>query len=278
LAKSLDVKAAPSDDLKQCPEAYELIAQPCSEEHTENSGHHPQQHWSRTPSTRAASIPSQHRHSQDTSVQEDAQSDFSSREDWTGHRHPNAEEPALGSPAYGSLNHLTNGSLVGGIDPAIGYPQTVELDTDSSRINRVQFFGNPTRSHTTSTGTSGPRTDDPESAFHEGRVVGRREKAKGGQTWKRRWDDTSCATKWVVAGSISVAFVTIVVVALLLGFSKSQKMVRGALLGGFTVVPLCVALAMFAGGHDTVKIIIAMTSMVVYGLFVTSQLDVLLSF
>jgi hypothetical protein len=191
-------------------------------------------------------------------------------------QHLNAGGAVLGIAPYESLIHLPTGSLVWGVDPVSGYAQVLELG--GSKNSKVHFNNNPTRSNTTSTDASSQRSEhgDVEAAFHEGVMKGRQ--GPENPTWKARWKGTGNPQKWVIAASVIVAIMTIIALVFLWIFSESKKMVRGGILGGFTILPMCVVFGMWAGGQDTVKILIAGTSVLVYGILLSAQLDVLLTF
>ncbi|KAF2431355.1 hypothetical protein EJ08DRAFT_648890 [Tothia fuscella] len=71
------------------------------------------------------------------------------------------------------------------------------------------------------------------------------------------------------------AIMALIELALLVGFHHSKREMRTGFTAGVVVIWFCIGVGMKAGGHDLVKIFIAMTMELVLGLFLSAQLDVL---
>jgi energy-converting hydrogenase Eha subunit A len=170
----------------------------------------------------------------------------------------------------------------GVVEGAQLYEQSVHLDDEGSSscgkpTKHPRFQSNPTRVDTTS---SGGHSSDPESAYHQGILKGRTEKLEGYKErymeWRRWWkEDKRLWEKCVIIVCILAAILVIIALALLLGLSPSKKAGRGSLTGIIAFSSMCVAAGMWAGDRSAIETFLVMNWVVVWGIFLTSQVDTL---
>lgn len=107
------------------------------------------------------------------------------------------------------------------------------------------------------------RLPDPESTHHKAVLE------KRGRLSKTR--------NIVVAVSVVLGLLAFIAMVAVLGRSRSKKMARASFTGGITVIWLSIAAGMAAADRGMVEVLIMMNIVIVYGIFLSGQIDVLMS-